>query len=128
QRYFDKNNPSEPAPSFARWTQSKVNTSVRVGKVAPTHPLLAILDRLALAIVQFERAAQGFQDELCAALCDEIQRRLTLEHQRLGSQSFDSLLSDLCLALRDRNAGTALASQVRQRLPVALIDEFQDTD
>ena len=41
--------------------------------------------------------------------------------------SFDALLTQLYRALGDRDGG-ALAARMRARYPVALIDEFQDTD
>lgn len=45
--------------------------------------------------------------------------------QAAGQRSFDSLLTDVHDALRD---GPALADALRAQWPVALVDEFQDTD
>ena len=51
-------------------------------------------------------------------------RHNTWEHRRL---SFNALLTELDRAL-DEEQGAALAQRIRGRYPVALIDEFQDTD
>ncbi|MBX4303712.1 UvrD-helicase domain-containing protein, partial [Mycobacterium tuberculosis] len=44
-----------------------------------------------------------------------------------GELGFDDMLSRLDEALRG-DSGETLASAIRQRFPVAMIDEFQDTD
>ncbi len=41
---------------------------------------------------------------------------------------FDDMLSRLDAALRQPEHGEPLAAAIRQRFPVAMIDEFQDTD
>jgi len=53
----------------------------------------------------------------------------TLHHTSLADRrmSFDALLTQLHRALEDAG-GDALAARIRARYPVALIDEFQDTD
>ena len=51
-------------------------------------------------------------------------RHNTWKHRRL---SFNALLTELDRAL-DEEQGAALAQRIRGRYPVALIDEFQDTD
>lgn len=127
-RYFTDNNPDVLPPEFGRLTRSKVVESVNKNKVPPEHILLEIMDDFSNQAKQVKSAAEAKRDALCAALCDEIQLRLAVEHDRLGTQSFDSLLSDLCLALRQPGTGPELARQLRERLPVALVDEFQDTD
>jgi exodeoxyribonuclease V beta subunit len=53
--------------------------------------------------------------------------RLALEQQRRAQMGFDELLTRLDDALRGPN-GERLASIIRAQFPVALIDEFQDTD
>ncbi|MDA1381536.1 UvrD-helicase domain-containing protein [Plesiomonas shigelloides subsp. oncorhynchi] len=44
-----------------------------------------------------------------------------------GEMSFDDLLTRLSQALQ-QESGPALAEAIRQRYPLAMIDEFQDTD
>lgn len=55
------------------------------------------------------------------------EHRVEQAKQRQALMSFDDLLRRLDQALQGPN-GAALAAAIRQRYPVALIDEFQDTD
>lgn len=57
----------------------------------------------------------------------EIREAVAREKRRRGELGFDDMLSRLDDALRSES-GEALASAIRQRFPVAMIDEFQDTD
>jgi exodeoxyribonuclease V beta subunit len=56
--------------------------------------------------------------------------RARVEHhkRRVATLGFDDLLTRLAAALADAGAGPRLARQIAQQYPVALIDEFQDTD
>lgn len=56
-----------------------------------------------------------------------LQQRLTSSKQQQGLLSNDDLLLRLQQAL-SRASGKQLAEAIRQRFPVALVDEFQDTD
>ncbi|MFA7229848.1 MAG: UvrD-helicase domain-containing protein, partial [Victivallaceae bacterium] len=51
--------------------------------------------------------------------------KLAEKKLRLGVQSFDDLLSNMHKALKD---SPGFAEKIRRRFPVAMIDEFQDTD
>jgi exodeoxyribonuclease V beta subunit len=53
--------------------------------------------------------------------------RLEREKQRRGELGFDDLLNRLDAALWSRESDR-LADRIRQQFPVAMIDEFQDTD
>ncbi len=65
-----------------------------------------------------------------AILCHAVRwlaSRLEQEKQRLAAMSFNDLLIQLDAALAGAR-GDRLASVIRQQFPVALVDEFQDTD
>ncbi|WP_404362948.1 exodeoxyribonuclease V subunit beta [Marinobacter sp.] len=53
--------------------------------------------------------------------------RLEREKQRRGEMGFDDLLTRLDSALQ-KETGARLTATIRQQFPVAMIDEFQDTD
>lgn len=53
-------------------------------------------------------------------------RIAVLQHQQ-ALMGFDGLLTELATVLQKAN-GPTLAARIRQQFPVALIDEFQDTD
>jgi len=56
-----------------------------------------------------------------------IRNRYDTEKQRVARMTFDDMLTRLDQALQGDN-GERLASVIRQQYPIALIDEFQDTD
>lgn len=56
-----------------------------------------------------------------------VRRRFAEEKQQRAQIGFNDMLLDLQQALRSAQ-GEALAAIIRQQFPVALIDEFQDTD
>src|SRR5690606_13793957 len=56
-----------------------------------------------------------------------VGQRLELEKQRRAELGFDDILLQLNKALLDQ-AGQTLAYIIRSQFPVAMIDEFQDTD
>ncbi len=56
-----------------------------------------------------------------------ISQNLQASQSRAGQCGFDDLLRNLAQGLQ-ASTGELLASRIRQRFPVALVDEFQDTD
>lgn len=100
---------------------------VRKGEQPPRHPLFDDLERL---VVEEEAliAAYGGQLSLLQVLAlrdwPGQARRLRLEQRRLD-------FGDLLTRVRDGLAGVGgedLATQLRRRWRVALVDEYQDTD
>ena len=91
----------------------------------PEHPLFHAFDRFYLLHRQLSRERRFLvltqaRDFLCTTL---YQRK-----QRLGLLAFDDLLTQLDAALARPGSGAILANALRNRYPVALVDEFQDTD
>ena len=80
-------------------------------------------------------ASKKWRSEIQAAECghiaaigiDWIRQRFTTSKQQQQSMDFDDLISRLADCLRDAPDGS-LARQLRKQYPVALVDEFQDTD
>jgi exodeoxyribonuclease V beta subunit len=56
-----------------------------------------------------------------------VSQNLQASQSRAGQCGFDDLLRNLAQGLQ-AGTGELLASRIRQRFPVALVDEFQDTD
>ncbi|OMP94870.1 exodeoxyribonuclease V subunit beta [Raoultella terrigena] len=86
----------------------------------PVHPLFSAIEALLSAPLTLT-------DLLIARAMVEIREAVAREKRRRGELGFDDMLSRLDDALRSES-GEALASAIRQRFPVAMIDEFQDTD
>ena len=86
----------------------------------PYHPLFTHID-------DFLAQTHSLRDLIIARALDEI-RTMTQQEKRQHAQlGFDDLLGRFDRALH-QPGGEVLAATVRQRFPVALIDEFQDTD
>lgn len=126
--YFLNDDPCGAHPGTKRFTATKVQQAVKKGYTAPQHPLLPLLEELKHHFQETSLAAAEYEDELRYRLCQHIERALSGEHQRERTQSFDGLLADLMRGLRAVESGTRLAQSIRKAFPVALIDEFQDTD
>ncbi len=73
---------------------------------------------------EIQRAECGY---IAATGVDWIRRRFAASKQHRQLMDFDDLISRLADGLRDAPDGS-LARQLRKQYPVALVDEFQDTD
>ena len=107
---------------FTRLTPDGLAEAWKSG-AAPRHPaldaMLVLKDRLAALAGPVEAAlrhAAGW-----------IAQRFEAEKRRRAEMGFDDMLARLDAALRGDN-GARLAEVIRRQFPVALIDEFQDTD
>ncbi|NML45780.1 exodeoxyribonuclease V subunit beta [Ramlibacter sp. G-1-2-2] len=89
----------------------------------PDHPAL---DDLRTLRERLQSLPTGEADVLCHAT-HWIAARLALEQERRAEMGFNDLLTRLDAALQGPN-GARLANVIRTQFPVALIDEFQDTD
>ena len=89
---------------------------------APAHPVLDTVDRIQATAAELEAA---FSHTLVHELRDwaqtEQRRRTGLRQQR----TFDDLMAQVAAAVA---RGGPLAQTLAQRFPLAMIDEFQDTD
>src|SRR5690606_22176525 len=79
------------------------------------------------ALVECLQQAPDIRSDLLAHAKAWCERRVEQAKQRRAELSFDDLLRRLDEALRGPN-GPVLAESIRRSYPVALIDEFQDTD
>ncbi len=89
----------------------------------PDHPALHALAALPALIAQLPDARQDILRHATAWVAE----RFAAEQERRAQMGFDDLLTRLDAALQGPN-GARLAELIRQQFPVALIDEFQDTD
>ena len=93
------------------------------GGKSPRHPALC-------AIAALGEAFQDWPDALPDVLRHAarwVADRFAAEQERRAQIGFNDLLTRLDAALQGPN-GSRLAQRIRQKFPVALIDEFQDTD
>ncbi|HIJ91661.1 MAG TPA: exodeoxyribonuclease V subunit beta [Deltaproteobacteria bacterium] len=98
-------------------------TSLKKGGVQ-NNPFFEIWGRL---LVQAEAMALSSKARFLGGAARFIRAELPKRLLAGQQQSFDELLTGLDRALRGAQ-GASLAQAIRSRFPVALIDEFQDTD
>ncbi|MDA7418382.1 exodeoxyribonuclease V subunit beta [Xenophilus arseniciresistens] len=98
---------------------------LKKGHALPDHPALHAID--AWQAAQSGTVDDALRARLLAHAAREIAAALAQEKARRAELGFDDLLQQLDSALH-RRGGEALAARIRTQFPVALIDEFQDTD
>jgi exodeoxyribonuclease V beta subunit len=128
ERLLETGADAEPWPDRCVFLYSFLQQSLNKGHTrVPEHAFFHACDRLHAAHqhLQSHLESEQFSLELnCTRLA------LKLESSRktaLAVQGFDDLLLHVRSALTS-STGDTLASALRQRYPIALIDEFQDTD
>lgn len=99
--------------------QSVLNQKTKKGE-APVHTLFTAIDLL-------YSEPLTIRDLVLAKALNEVRRTIQQEKRQRAQMGFDDLLSRLDSALQGPRA-EALVNVIRQRYPVAMIDEFQDTD
>lgn len=105
--------------NLEKFSSSILAEKTKKGEV-PTHSLFDEVERLL-------SKPPILKDALLAEAIRRVRSLLATEKQRHGWLSFDDLLSQLAAAL-DADPDGILASRIRELYPVAMIDEFQDTD
>ena len=106
--------------ALEKFAQSFLRERTKEGGVVPEH---AVFD----AIETLLNAPLTLNDLMLTSAMREIREAVAREKRRRGELGFDDMLSRLDSALQSAN-GEALATAIRTRFPVAMIDEFQDTD
>ncbi|KNH10014.1 Exodeoxyribonuclease V beta chain [Candidatus Burkholderia brachyanthoides] len=89
----------------------------------PSHPGFDALSTLRAELAELEAA----RTDILAHAASWVAERFAAEQTRRAQMGFNDLLSRLDAALHGPN-NARLAEVIRQQFPVALIDEFQDTD
>lgn len=129
-RFFAQSRRGPVPDKLGKLTASGLREGVKKGFAGrePQHAFFDAAESLVARAEQYTdeaaRHALGFKQDLTAF----VRRELPAKKDRLGVMGFDDLLISLEQALSSPVFGGRLASAVRSRYPVALIDEFQDTD
>ena len=108
-----------PQKELEKFSQAQLLAKTKKGQ-APQHPVFE-------AIEQFLATPISLYEPLVALALQDIRANLRSEKARQALLSFDDLLTQLDSGLH-QSQGEALAEAIRQRYPVAMVDEFQDTD
>jgi exodeoxyribonuclease V beta subunit len=112
-----------PLTALAAISQGALVNGTKPKKVGqtPSHPFFTLAEQL---LTELHEARYGLLIELIHH-CDPA---LLAVKAKSGLVSFDDLLTGVRAGLRAGEGGGALAARVLGQYPVALIDEFQDTD
>lgn len=105
--------------TLQRFSQSTLNEKSSPDN-APQHPLFELIEQLLASEVPVKEVMLG-------RAYREVKARLQAFKQQRHLLTFDDLLANLYLSLEQDRSGM-LARAIREQFPVAMIDEFQDTD
>jgi exodeoxyribonuclease V beta subunit len=109
--------------AYLRLSLADLDARLLPGAEPVRHPAL---DALAALPAQLAALPDG-RAQVLAQATHWVAARMAGEKARRAEIGFDDMLSQLARALRGEG-GERLAARIRQQFPVALIDEFQDTD
>ncbi|MDF3193057.1 exodeoxyribonuclease V subunit beta [Pseudomonas sp. 1928-m] len=110
-----------------RLAREGLNKASKKGCEAPANPLAAALQELCDALDAAQPEAEQRLIDLQVRLIGQLNEQLPARKAAQRLLAFDDLLNKLQQALQGEG-GEHLASTLRTQYPVALIDEFQDTD
>jgi len=110
-----------------RLAREGLNKASKKGCEAPANPLAAALQELCDALDAAQPEAEQRLIDLQVRLIHQLNEQLPARKAAQRLLAFDDLLNKLQQALQSEG-GEHLASTLHTQYPVALIDEFQDTD
>ncbi len=94
----------------------------------PEHSFFACIEALRAAALAWTPLSEALRLRWLRQCLQAVKAQLQRGKKARQQLSFDDLLWHLHTALQDPEQGDGLAEALRQSIPVALIDEFQDTD
>jgi exodeoxyribonuclease V beta subunit len=115
---------TELPADFQRLTPGMLAERTKAGREPPQHPFFFLCGELESMPGRVERLRRA---EFLAEALHDCRKALERRKEETRQLFFDDLLRRLGHAL-DGEGGEVLAARLRARRPVALIDEFQDTD
>lgn len=108
---------------IARYSTSRLGKATGKGKSSPEHPAFGALEHWN----QWQAGKVAVRHAILAEAMSWVRQRFVMQKRRRAQIGFDDLLLRLDAALAGPSGGD-LAATIRQQFPLALIDEFQDTD
>ncbi|MBW0148108.1 exodeoxyribonuclease V subunit beta [Marinobacter arenosus] len=108
---------------FQNQTPAVLPAKLKGDQPAPEHPAFDAIAEL----IAFSQNLPSAEADILRHATGWIAQRLEAEKQQRSEMGFDDLLTRLDDALHGPR-GDQLAATIRRQFPVALIDEFQDTD
>lgn len=122
ERWVNENGPLPDEQTCLKFSLTGLREGTNKNRVSPAHPAYETLDRLNNILNRLE-----IDKTLFIHAAKEIKRRYERQKEQQGLVDFDDLLTRLNNAL-ERPGNENLAQLMADQFPVAMIDEFQDTD
>ncbi len=117
--------PIELIEKFDKFTQTTINDSLNKGATAePEHPFFVMADEYQ----EITQSLQNFEVFFKKQLLSHLREELKEKKEELQVLAYDDLLLRFNEALLNGSRGEDLADLLREKYPLALVDEFQDTD
>lgn len=121
--------PLELFDKFEKFTQSAIDrnlkkASERKGIEPPQHTFFKLADSYKAIAASLNKYDITFR----LKLFNHLREKVSAKKEELQLLSYDDLLIQLRDALAARDRGGRLAKTLRSTYPLALVDEFQDTD
>ncbi|MBD1582473.1 exodeoxyribonuclease V subunit beta [Pseudoalteromonas sp. S16_S37] len=112
--------------SFAIWGEASLSnpSNYKKGAALIEHPMISEFDIMAQL---HKQVSTGLKIAILQHSMQEVRRLLRAHKQQHGLISPDDLLRQLYEALQSEQ-GEILVAKIAQLYPIAMIDEFQDTD
>lgn len=107
-----------------RLTPDGLHEAWKDSSATPQHPALAAMQALP---EQLDNLTRTLDEQALWHAANWIKQRFHQEKLQRAEMGFDDMLTRLDSALQGPS-GRRLAEVIRQQFPIALIDEFQDTD
>ena len=104
------------------WTSAGLENAKKKNSALPEHEIFSLIDEIWAGKALFEQ----LKTNLWHQVSSQIKTSLLQYKQQFGQLTLDDLLAEVHTALHAE--GSQLESTLRRRWPVAMIDEFQDTD
>uniref|UniRef100_UPI00260F478D UvrD-helicase domain-containing protein n=1 Tax=uncultured Ferrimonas sp. TaxID=432640 RepID=UPI00260F478D len=121
-QWFNGDKPLPSATVAGRFTSDGMRKAAKKGQDPIESPAFAALENLVIELANLD-----LKQALLRHAADWVHQRIAAEKQRLALMDHDDLIADLGQAL-DNDSDEQLAAKIRHQFPVAMIDEFQDTD
>lgn len=106
-----------------RYGSSRLAGATSKGNTRPEHPAFGAIEHWS----EWQAGKPSIRFAILADAVAWVRERFASQKRRRAQIGFDDLLTRLDRALVS-DAGSDLAQTIRQQYPLALIDEFQDTD
>ena len=112
---------------FEILSQSFINSHTTKKNEPPQHPFFELCERYFTELSAIEKIMEGYKIAFMYAARSYIKKHISQAKSEAQQLYFNDLLTELNEALQSVQ-GPSLGRQIFSRFPVAMIDEFQDTD